>query len=165
MSTYSCSSISPEAFCCQSSDNLSRKLYVFMGLLRPSTTFRCGGGGEEERKKKKARQGGSSSSSFSMQFHSLQEKKITRLLWKAFSHKNAIPVTALPHNFHTTLLFAKECKITPGSWTHTQSLIVKGNNAPEVHLYQAWHRRVTAGSFPVQVLRCTYPFLPWIYWF
>lgn len=122
MSTYSCSSISPEAFCCQSSDNLSRKLCVFMGLLRPSTTFRWGKGKKKKGKNKKAG-GGSTSSSFSMQVHSLQEK-FTPLLWKAFSYKNAILFTPLPHNFHTTWLFAKECKITPGSvgLTHRVSL-------------------------------------------
>lgn len=55
MSTHSCSSISPEAFCCQSSDNLSRKLCVLVGLLGPSTTLRWGKKNKKKRRTKKQR--------------------------------------------------------------------------------------------------------------
>lgn len=95
MSTHSCSSISPEAFCCQSSDNLSRKLCVLVGLLGPSTTLRWG---KKIKKKedKEAAGGGSARSSFSMQLHSLRGKIHLASLKSVFPQKKCKPTDSAP---------------------------------------------------------------------
>lgn len=129
MSTYSRSSISPEAFGCQSSDSLRRKLSVFMCLLRPSATFRWGKEKKKKKRKKKKVEGEEAQALPFVCNSTACGRKFTQLLRKGFSHKNAIPVTPLPHNFHTAGLLAKEHKVTPGSLTHAQRVSLS-DNAP-----------------------------------